>query len=435
MNKKLLWLIVLALPVIANAQKEDQKKAFGIKFSGFVKNDFFMDTRQTVTAREGHFLLWPKAESLDANGKDINAGINTNFLAIQSRISGKISGPNALGAKTSGVIEGDFFAQSNGNINLFRLRHAFVKLNWKKTELLMGQYWNPLFVTDCFPGTVSFNTGAPIQPFSRNPQIRLTHKMGAFKVMIAALEQRDYTSRGPANVPAGATSDYLRNAAIPDMHAQLHFATQMGGAKLVTGIGYAYKHIKPRLFALVTDTTGTKTFDVNESVAGGSAIFFAKLKTKPVTMKFEAVYGENIADVLSISGFAVMNVADVNTGEFAYTPLTNMAMWTDIHTNGKKWQLGCFAGMTKNLGTKEDMSSAANPVWGLGTDISMLYRVSPRIIFNAKKLRLAAEVEYTAADIGSKYEDGKLVRGVDGLPVETKTVANTRVLFAAYYFF
>ena len=152
----------------AQAQEESEKKNYGITFSGFVKNDFFLDTRQTVSSREGHFLLWPDTENLDANHKDINTGYNLNMLAIQSRLTGKITGPDAFGAKTSGVIEGDFFAQANDNINLFRLRHAFLKLNWSHAEVLTGQYWNPLFVTECFPGTVSFNTGAPLQSFSYN---------------------------------------------------------------------------------------------------------------------------------------------------------------------------------------------------------------------------------------------------------------------------
>ncbi len=55
---------------------------------------------------------------LDMNGDDINAGTNFNMLAIQSRISLALSGPDALGAKTSGLIEGDFFAQANDNIDL-----------------------------------------------------------------------------------------------------------------------------------------------------------------------------------------------------------------------------------------------------------------------------------------------------------------------------
>ena len=111
---------------------------FGIIFSGYVKTDLFLDSRQTVGLREGHFLLFPENEKLDADGNDINAKANYNILSIQTRVAGSITAPDALGAKTSGYIEAEFFGNSNPAINTFRLRHAWVKLNWKKTELMVG---------------------------------------------------------------------------------------------------------------------------------------------------------------------------------------------------------------------------------------------------------------------------------------------------------
>ncbi|MGM0497385.1 MAG: hypothetical protein ACQESJ_05665, partial [Bacteroidota bacterium] len=326
---------ILPLSVFSQDEKDNE---WGISFSGFVKNDAFFDSRQTVDAREGHFLLWPADENLDANDDDINAKSSFNILAVQSRLTGSIKGPDAFGAKTSGTIEGDFFAQANDNINLFRLRHAFGKLDWGSTQLLFGQYWNPMLVTSCFPGTVSFNTGVPMQPFARNPQIRLTHSFGDFKLIAAALSQRDYTSR------AGAiSSDYLRNSTTPDMHLQLHYNQSV----LNAGAGIAYKTIMPRI---VTDDN----IKTDETVGGLSAIAFAKLNLEPVTVKFEAVSGQNLADVLQISGFAVESI-DLTTDERSYRPLRNLSLWTDIHTNGEKFQLGLFAGLTKNLGVSEAM--------------------------------------------------------------------------------
>jgi hypothetical protein len=152
---------------------------------------FVCANQANAQAIEGNFSLCPEPVNPDINNIDKNAQPNFNFLAIQSRLSGKITGPDAFGAKTSGLIEGDFFAQANDNINLFRMRHAFIKLNWKNTELLTGQYWNPFFVTGCFPNTVSFNTGTPLQSFARNPQVSLTHSFGNIILVAAALSQRD----------------------------------------------------------------------------------------------------------------------------------------------------------------------------------------------------------------------------------------------------
>ena len=403
---------------VAGFGQEEAK--FGIKFSGFVKNDFFWDSRQTISAREGHFMLWPAPVTLDERGDDIYSKASFNFLAIQSRLSAKFTGPDALGAKTSGLIEGDFFAQANANINLFRLRHAFIKLNWEHTEVMAGQYWNPLFVTACFPGTVSFNTGTPLQSFARNPQIRVTYKTGGFSLLAAALGQRDYSSVGPL----GASSLYLRNSAVPEMQLQLHYGTSNeDGMNIVAGAGAAYKTIVPRLSSSPVDGV---TYKVEEKVGGLTAMAFAKLSTKPITAKLQVRYGENISDLLGISGFAATGITDVTTGERSYAPLKSMTFWAEVHTNGNP-QVGIFGGLTSNNGINETILATV-PVYGRGTTIRRLYRIAPRVIYNVGKLRLAAEVEYTSAAYGDNYDEFYI-------PADITLASNLRVLTAIYYFF
>ena len=82
---------------------------------------------------------------------DINASADLHMLNIQTRLKGDISGPDAFGAKTSGVIEAEFYGTSELDVNGFRLRHAYVKMDWQKTNLLVGQYWHPLFPAESFP--------------------------------------------------------------------------------------------------------------------------------------------------------------------------------------------------------------------------------------------------------------------------------------------
>lgn len=419
MRKYLIIVLALLLSGTLTAQEEKESK-FGVKFSGFVKNDFFWDSRQTVAAREGHFLLWPSQVLEDQQGEDINSKGSFNFLAIQSRLSLKLSGPDAFGAKTSGLLEGDFFAQANNNVNLFRLRHAYIKLNWEHLEVMTGQYWNPMFVTSCFPGTVSFNTGTPLQSFARNPQIRVTYQLGRVSLMAAVLSQRDYASVGPV----GASSTYLRNSAVPDLHAQLHFGTSNeSGMNILAGAGAAYKKIVPRLSS--TPTAG-ETYKVDEKVGGFTAMAFAKLSTDPVTAKIQVRYGENIADMLGISGFAATEITDPVSGESAYAPLRSMSFWGEVHTNSNP-QIGVFGGFTSNNGTSEAILPGV-PVYGLGTTIRSLYRIAPRVIYNAGKVRVAMELEYTSAAYGSNYDEFYI-------PAETTNANNLRVLAAIYYFF
>jgi hypothetical protein len=418
--KKYILLILVLLSTVAVRAQEEEKSKFGVKFSGFVKNDFFWDSRQTVAAREGHFLLWPAPVNLDEEGNDINNKASFNFLAIQSRLTAKITGPDALGAKTSGLIEGDFFAQANANINLLRLRHAFVKLNWEHLEVMVGQYWNPLFVTSCFPGTVSFNTGTPLQSFARNPQLRFTYTTGGWSFLAAALGQRDYSSVGPAE----ASSSYLRNSAVPEMQLQVHYGTKNeDGTNILAGAGAAYKTIVPRLSSSPVDGV---TYSVDEKVSGFTAMAFSKLTTSPITAKLQVRYGENIADLLGISGFAATEVVDATTGELAYAPLKSMTFWAEVHSNGNP-QVGIFGGFTSNNGISEPIL-ASEPVYGRATTIRTLYRIAPRIIYNAGKVRLAAELEYTSAAYGDNYDEYYI-------PADLTFASNLRVLMAIYYFF
>lgn len=431
--KKILLLFISMLNLLgpcADAQEHQQNEKFGISFQGFVKNDFFWDTRQVTTAREGHFLLWPAPVIPDANGTDINAQPSFNFLSVQSRLTGVIKGPDAFGAKTSGIMEGDFFAQQNDNINLFRLRHALIRLNWEHTELLTGQYWNPLFVTGCFPATISFNTGTPLQSFSRNPQIRITQQIGPISIIAAALAQRDYTSRGPdPDDPAvtAVSSEYLRNAHVPDLHLQVHFTIAKGQGMVenfLIGSGVAYKGIVPRL----KSDWLFNSYAVDEKVHGITTILFTKIVTAPFTGKLQGRYGENIPDILSLSGFAVKEIVDFTTGEQSYTPLRNLSAWGEIHSNGSKIQAGLFAGVTKNIGTKEPMSSANNRVYGLGTNIESLIRIAPRLQIISGRTRIGAEIEFTGARYGSDYD-------VNYIAGEIVEVTNTRLLMSMMYSF
>ena len=424
MKKYLLGIliVVIAFPSVLKAQ--DSEKKFGIKWSGFVKNDFFYDSRQTVSVREGHFLLYPQNESLDPNLVDINSNGSLNFLSIQSRLKGAISGPDAFGAKTSGVIEGAFFGHTNADVNGFRLRHAIVKLDWSTTQLIVGQYWHMMFVPECFPGTISFNTGVPFQYFSRNPQIRITQKLGShIKLSFAAATQRDFSS------PGGRTS--LSNTSMPDLQGQI----QVNTGVLLVGVTGGYKQMLPRL---QTDAG----YKAENGLGGFTSNAFLRIKTDPITFKVQGVYAQNAFDGLMIGGYSITNIVDPTKDYREYTPNTTMSVWTDIHTNGKKFQLGLFAGYTKNMGANSEISDT---VWNSpsylyndylrGYNIDYAYRVSPRVIYNAGKVRVAAEFEYTVAAYATTKDTGGLNIDSFGKITESKTVSNIRVLLGVYYFF
>ncbi len=394
---------------------QQETRTFGIEFSGFVKTDLIFDSRQTVNLREGHFLLYPEPELKSKDNRDINESPSFNMLSIQSRLHGKITGPDALGARTSGAMEAEFFGHSEGDINGFRLRHAFVKLDWESSSLLVGQTWHPMFIAEMFPGVVSFNTGAPFQPFSRNPQVRFTQAIGGLKIIAVAASQRDFQSYGPESGTGKSvlSSKYLRNSVVPDMHIQAQY---QGGGHLF-GAGADYKIMTPRL----TTSTNDKA---DESIGSMAAIAYAKLDLSPLTLKLEGVYGENLADLLMLGGYAVKS-EDAITGAMEYTGIGSYSVWGEV-SYGKELEIALFAGYSENLGAKDNI---VGTYYSRGITIDHLYRISPRVQYTTGKVRFAAEVEYTGAAYGIAEGSNK------GLIKDPVSVANTRVLGAVYYFF
>ncbi len=430
MNKKVLLLALILVVNFSFAQ--DQK--FGIQFNGFVKNDFFYDSRQTVSIREGHFLLYPMGISNDAVGVDMNAKPSFNFLSIQTRLTGKITGPDAFGAKTSGVIEADFFGNENANFvdnNGFRLRQAMVKLNWKKSELLFGQYWHPMFIPENFSGVISFNTGVPFQPFSRNPQIRYSYYFGNLKFATVLSSQRDFTS------PGGSLS--LRNSLQPDANVQLmyHTKNEMEKKEFLAGFNIGYKKLVPRT---VSEVAANK-FVVDESVSGISGTAFMRVRIPELTFKFQGVYGQNLFDLTMMGGYAVSEIANATTGQRNYNPTNNLSGWAEIISNGSKIQYGVFAGYTKNLGvasailssTTSDLLTSAATIRGY--NIASVYRVSPRVVFISGKLNFATEMEMTSAAYATRDANKNLNIDSKGVVTESENVTNYRLLFSVIYNF
>ena len=408
-------------------KKADASSTWGIKLSGFLRNDAFYDTRQVTSARpanQGELLLYPTNVSNDANGKDINAAPSFTMSSICTRLTGTITGPDAFGAKTSGLFEAEFFGNANGNENTFRLRHAYAKLDWATTQLGFGQYWHPLFVTDCFPGTVSFNTGMPFQPFARNPQIRLTQKLGKeFNLILAAVSQIEaFTSPGSSTGVAlgasAASQTFINDAVIPNLHAQLQYKSK----SFLAGAAFDYKSLRPALKA----TSGTTTVSTDEKVNSTTFEAYAKLSTKDVIVKAEFVAGQNLYDQLMFGGYLAYGTGT----NITYKPMGVTSYWFEIAGTGKKVIPGLFFGYAKNNGASATgaVASYARSVAAGAASIDNVLRVSPRMDFVSGKFRFGTEIEITNAAYGTAGTDGK-VTGT------TTSVTNTRFLFITVYSF
>lgn len=395
-------------PAFAQQGKGEVKDdSWSLRWTGFVKNDVWWDTRQVYTTREDLFLFYPQNEKLDKEGNDINSGAVFNFSAMTTRLTLKFTTPDVLGAKVSGAIEGDFSGVSNNDINGLRLRLAYGKLTWKHAELMIGQNWHPMFIPEVAPNIASLNTGAPFQQFNRTPVASITGIFGHFRVLGAITTQRDNASDGPS----GITSMYMRKAKIPDLNLQVQFKNKHH----IAGVGADYKVLKPEYIHNGKDisngTLNTYAFLAWYRMDYGDFCFRAK-----------GTYGQNLSEHLMMGGYAIKAEYSPEPS-VTYTPTNNFFTWAQF-SYGRKVQGYLFGGFAKNLGTSDANTGV---YYGRGSDVDYVYRVTPGVAAFFNKLQCNLETEYTVAAYGTP--------DIMGIVRDTKAIPNLRVLCMVLYNF
>ncbi|NJO91166.1 MAG: hypothetical protein HC831_21040, partial [Chloroflexia bacterium] len=295
--------ILLMMIIACFTNSWAQNNSISIKTTGYVSYELINDSYKSVDSRDGELYLYPVRKVLDKDGKDINSRNYLQMLALQARFGFAVTGPDIGMAKSTAMIEADFYGTDNSYVNLIRLRHAYLKLAWEKYDLIFGQTSHPTIIADCTPSPLSFGSGVPYHTLNRNVQARFNYKFTPnFKVSVIALMPSTHFSSGPR--------DAQRKSGLPEIQLQ----TQFGSAsKFTAGFTAGYK------FLSLFDTTklGYKT---TSRIGSYNLQAFARLTHTKFTLKAQINYGTNLTNFAFIGGYGVKaGSEDPVTGEFEFT--------------------------------------------------------------------------------------------------------------------
>lgn len=373
-----------------NATNTDEKINKSYQLYGFIRTDFFAQSRNTKTSVLDLFPLYAMPQELNADGEDLNNRASAGLYSVTTRIGSHFYAPGIWGAKkTYGRIETDL---SGGTDFVFlRLRQAYVQLNWEHTDLIVGQTWHPLFTLSVMPNVMSINTGAPYQPFNRSPQIRYTYSSEYWKILGAVSYQTMYKTVGKD----GPSIQYQKDAIIPNVSVGAEYRRE----HFLGGIVGDYKAILPERYIFDSDSVKHLNNNLLHSFSGAAYLAYQKGLFKTTA---KAVYGQNLSDHSIIGGFAI----GPNHEYVAYNSFSSFMTLS----YGKLHLLDFFVGYSENLGASKSIDNSYH-FYGFGVIdqnvIGNMYRTSLMYTYNPKDWRIGLEVEYNNVGWGN-IQQGKV---------------------------
>ncbi|MDP3181779.1 MAG: hypothetical protein Q8M54_03055 [Desulfobaccales bacterium] len=273
MNKKtLLFLAIMALvalPTMAMGAVSAPTTPGAVEFSlgGYIKMEADWDSTQV-----NKNMVSPVLRNNDPSYQHGRLKLTAN----SSRFNFTFKGPKVFGAQITGFLE--FDCDANGaavaqadTATAFRMRHAFFRLNWPETELLMGQYFGMFseFCPELANDGANQNTGSAVQ---RPPQIRLTQKfLGAYTIAAALVAPTNVYDSSTAAAVFQSTNTASANGAVgwvtnlpgetsetPQLQAKVAYEKDLWGKAAFYGtprgfvaqVAYAWQRTRYRPFVL-----------------------------------------------------------------------------------------------------------------------------------------------------------------------------------------
>ena len=421
----LLTLTSMGILQAQETKKENVKNNISNHFKpyGFIRNYFSVDTRENVAGTGDLFNYLPKdnqwnqteaeAAASGIQREDLNAQTTMRFLSLTTRLGLDIKDYRWGKTNFGGKIEADFYAGLTGSTGTaqMRLRQAYMTLTWdslrmsgdalSRINLQLGQAWHPMAAD--MPDVISLNTGAPFNPFSRTPQIKMDAQLGKkFTLTASALWQMQYTSAGPE----GASANYIKYAYTPECYLGLSYNPN---TNVLLRAGVDMLSIAPRHTGTVPNNQGQEVkVKVSDRITTFSPFLYLQYKHKDFSLKAKTIYAQAGEHMNLNGGYGISRINQ--DGSWEYTPTRNSSSWLSL-TYGKQVKGILFAGYVRNFGTKDALATnAAGDIQGFYfsknsfTNMNRLWRLSPTVLLTWGKFQLGAEYEITSAQYGKNLK-------------------------------
>jgi hypothetical protein len=297
MKKVLAFVAVSTLMATSAMADEPVMSKFNMSIGGYVKLDYAYNSDNLGASG----TITPGGAGLNIAPQSAAGQQQQSILGLrQSRLWVKVNGPDAFGAKTGALIEGDFYGDPSAAAESpqFRARLAYGTLDWQNTSILFGQYWDMFapMVSSTQDFRSGSTTGAPNTP--RIPMIKLTQRLNLnadnrFEFAVAVQDPAQLGNNSNANNLGGAAVGTGTSGANVNYAGQVSFISKALG--VAPGyFGLSNKPLTITAFGLFGDESlPTLGGHANVKTWGAGAYLFAPVlassngKSRAMTMSFE----------------------------------------------------------------------------------------------------------------------------------------------------
>lgn len=417
---KRLWYVILLLifPLKAVEYKETlEKSLLSHRFTGFVRNDVFADTRQSYAFHANPLLIVPYEPQYDPLGADINAVNRFGITPLRSYLRLDVWGAEFSSVQAHACMQWDFVGPQDIQEGLVRCWYLYGEIYSESNQFLIGEFRHPFRPLKAFPSALTYNPAA----IEQAPQIRWRHQFAnGIATHLTAFSELTFASFGVVDDGIiAANTKFIRNSMKPGIAGRLEYTTPI----FVAGIGLLGFSVVPRICTALC-------YPTQNSLPCCWATAYSAVTTPDVEIKGQLLWGQNVASINPVGGYVATSCSNEN-GACSYRALQDLLVWLDL-----SWQRhsyihpGLYVEYTPVVGhgpTAIDPVTQQVQVYGANSRLQSVLRCCPRLMFDiCPAFKVGIEYSYVRANYGSLRSNGRYVN--------TAPIAMGRLLMVTWCF-